>query len=67
MASGGCRTRSSMALRVPAGQGFPATVTKTSLGVALGADYRRLKASGADPSAKAYFEQRDELIPLNVQ
>ena len=52
---------------VPAGQGFPATVTKTSLGVALGADYRRLKASGADPSAKAYFEQRDELIPLNVQ
>ena len=52
---------------VPVGQGFPATVTKTSLGVALGADYRRLKASGADPSAKAYFEQRDELIPLNVQ
>jgi 5-oxopent-3-ene-1,2,5-tricarboxylate decarboxylase/2-hydroxyhepta-2,4-diene-1,7-dioate isomerase len=52
---------------VPAGQGFPATVTKTSLGVALGADYRRLKSSGADPSAKAYFEQRDELIPLNVK
>ena len=52
---------------VPPGEGFPATVTKTSLGVALGADYRRLKASGIEPSAKAYFEQRDELIPLNVR
>ncbi len=51
---------------VPSGQGFPATVTKTSLGVALGGDYHRLKDSGIEPSAKTYLAQRDELIRLNV-
>ncbi len=51
---------------IPTGQGFPATVTKTSFGVALGGDYHRLKESGIDPSAKSYLERRDELIPLNL-
>jgi 5-oxopent-3-ene-1,2,5-tricarboxylate decarboxylase/2-hydroxyhepta-2,4-diene-1,7-dioate isomerase len=52
---------------VPPGQGFPATVSKNCLGVALGGDYRRLKEAGVEPSSKAYLERRDELIPLNVR
>ena len=52
---------------VPPGEGFPATVSKNCLGVALGGDYRRLKDAGVEPSSKAYLERRDELIPLNVR
>lgn len=50
-----------------AGCGFPAMVSKVSLGVALGSDYKRLKAAGVTPSAPAYRERRDELVASNMQ
>jgi 5-oxopent-3-ene-1,2,5-tricarboxylate decarboxylase/2-hydroxyhepta-2,4-diene-1,7-dioate isomerase len=48
------------------GRGFPATVTKTSLGVALGSDYPRLKKDGQPPTPDRYREARDELIASNM-
>jgi len=42
-------------------RGFPATVSKTSLGVALGSDYHVLKKSGAPPTPEKYRELRSEL------
>jgi 5-oxopent-3-ene-1,2,5-tricarboxylate decarboxylase/2-hydroxyhepta-2,4-diene-1,7-dioate isomerase len=50
----------------PDGRGFPATVTKTSLAVALGSDYRRLRSEGVMPSAEAYLERREALIAANM-
>jgi 5-oxopent-3-ene-1,2,5-tricarboxylate decarboxylase/2-hydroxyhepta-2,4-diene-1,7-dioate isomerase len=50
----------------PAGRGFPATVTKTSLGVALGSDYHVLKARQNPPSAEQYRSARHELIDRNM-
>jgi 5-oxopent-3-ene-1,2,5-tricarboxylate decarboxylase/2-hydroxyhepta-2,4-diene-1,7-dioate isomerase len=47
-------------------RGFPATVTKTSLGVALGADYHALKQPGAPPTAAQYREARAQLIATNM-
>ena len=47
-------------------RGFPATVTKTSLAVALGSDYRRLRSEGVTPSAEAYLERRESLIAANM-
>jgi 5-oxopent-3-ene-1,2,5-tricarboxylate decarboxylase/2-hydroxyhepta-2,4-diene-1,7-dioate isomerase len=47
--------------------GFPATVTKTSLAVALGSDYRRLKAEGLTPSADAYRARREQLVASNMR
>jgi 5-oxopent-3-ene-1,2,5-tricarboxylate decarboxylase/2-hydroxyhepta-2,4-diene-1,7-dioate isomerase len=49
-----------------AGRGFPATVTKTSLGVALGSDYRALKRDKEAPSAEQYRAARGELIARNM-
>ena len=49
-----------------AGRGFPATVTRTSLGVALGADYRVLKQDKQPPTAESYKAARGELIPRNM-
>jgi 5-oxopent-3-ene-1,2,5-tricarboxylate decarboxylase/2-hydroxyhepta-2,4-diene-1,7-dioate isomerase len=48
------------------GRGFPASVSKTSLAVALGSDYRRLKAEGITPSAQAYRSRRDQLVAANM-
>jgi len=48
------------------GRGFPASVSKTSLAVALGSDYRRLKAQGITPSAQAYRSRRDQLVAANM-
>lgn len=48
------------------GRGFPATVTKTSLGVALGSDYHVLKARQNPPTADLYRAARSELIPENM-
>jgi len=42
-------------------RGFPATVSKTSLGVALGSDYHVLKKSGAPPTPEKYRALRSEL------
>jgi 5-oxopent-3-ene-1,2,5-tricarboxylate decarboxylase/2-hydroxyhepta-2,4-diene-1,7-dioate isomerase len=47
-------------------RGFPATVTKTSLGVALGSDYHLLKAPGAPPTPEQYRLRRDELTARNM-
>jgi 5-oxopent-3-ene-1,2,5-tricarboxylate decarboxylase/2-hydroxyhepta-2,4-diene-1,7-dioate isomerase len=47
--------------------GFRATVTKTSLGVALGSDYHTLKRPGQPPSPEQYLEQRGQLIPRNME
>jgi 5-oxopent-3-ene-1,2,5-tricarboxylate decarboxylase/2-hydroxyhepta-2,4-diene-1,7-dioate isomerase len=47
------------------GRGFPATVTRTSLGVALGSDYRILRRPGRAPTAEDYLKARDELIARN--
>jgi 5-oxopent-3-ene-1,2,5-tricarboxylate decarboxylase / 2-hydroxyhepta-2,4-diene-1,7-dioate isomerase len=49
------------------GRGFPATVTKLSLAVALGSDYRRLKSEGVTPSAQAYQARRAQLVASNMQ
>lgn len=50
----------------PSGRGFPATVTKTSLGVALGSDYRALKQDKEPPTAEQYRAARGELIARNM-
>jgi 5-oxopent-3-ene-1,2,5-tricarboxylate decarboxylase/2-hydroxyhepta-2,4-diene-1,7-dioate isomerase len=47
-------------------RGFPATVTKVSLAVALGSDYRRLRSEGITPTPDAYRERRDQLIAANM-
>jgi 5-oxopent-3-ene-1,2,5-tricarboxylate decarboxylase/2-hydroxyhepta-2,4-diene-1,7-dioate isomerase len=47
-------------------RGFPATVTKTSLGVALGSDYHALKQPGAPPTPAQYREARKQLIATNM-
>jgi 5-oxopent-3-ene-1,2,5-tricarboxylate decarboxylase/2-hydroxyhepta-2,4-diene-1,7-dioate isomerase len=47
-------------------RGFPATVTKVSLGVALGSDYRLLKRDGAPPTPEQYREARTGLIARNM-
>ncbi|HKU38661.1 MAG TPA: fumarylacetoacetate hydrolase family protein [Polyangiales bacterium] len=46
--------------------GFPATVTKTSLGVALGSDYHALKRPGEPPTPEQYQAARAELIERNM-
>jgi 5-oxopent-3-ene-1,2,5-tricarboxylate decarboxylase/2-hydroxyhepta-2,4-diene-1,7-dioate isomerase len=48
------------------GRGFPATVTKTSLAVALGSDYRRLRSEGITPSPEVYEARRRDLIASNM-
>jgi 5-oxopent-3-ene-1,2,5-tricarboxylate decarboxylase/2-hydroxyhepta-2,4-diene-1,7-dioate isomerase len=50
----------------PAGRGFPATVTRTSLGVALGSDYRALKQEHDPPTPEQYAERRKELTSRNM-
>jgi 5-oxopent-3-ene-1,2,5-tricarboxylate decarboxylase / 2-hydroxyhepta-2,4-diene-1,7-dioate isomerase len=47
-------------------RGFPATVTKVSLGVALGSDYHLLKRPGTPPTPEQYKTERDELITRNM-
>ena len=47
-------------------RGFPAMVTKTSLGVALGSDYPLLKRPGQPPTPEQYREARAELIARNM-
>ncbi len=47
-------------------RGFPATVTKTSLGVALGSDYHLLKKPENPPTPAQYREARSELIARNM-
>jgi 5-oxopent-3-ene-1,2,5-tricarboxylate decarboxylase/2-hydroxyhepta-2,4-diene-1,7-dioate isomerase len=47
-------------------RGFPATVTKTSLGVALGSDYHALKRGGEPPTPEQYQAARAELIAKNM-
>lgn len=46
--------------------GFRATVTKLALVVALGSDYRTLKAQGTTPSATAYRDHRAALVATNM-
>jgi 5-oxopent-3-ene-1,2,5-tricarboxylate decarboxylase/2-hydroxyhepta-2,4-diene-1,7-dioate isomerase len=46
--------------------GFPPTVTKVSLGVALGSDYHLLKQPGQPPTPEQYRAQRKELISRNM-
>ena len=48
-------------------RGFRATVTKVSLGVALGSDYHALKQPGQTPSPEQYFEQRSQLVARNME
>jgi 5-oxopent-3-ene-1,2,5-tricarboxylate decarboxylase / 2-hydroxyhepta-2,4-diene-1,7-dioate isomerase len=48
-------------------QGFAATVTKTSLGVALGSDYHALKQPGQPPTPEQYQQARGDLIAQNMQ
>jgi 5-oxopent-3-ene-1,2,5-tricarboxylate decarboxylase/2-hydroxyhepta-2,4-diene-1,7-dioate isomerase len=50
----------------PVGRGFPATVSKTSLGVALGSDYRALKRDKEPPTAEQYRAARGDLIARNM-
>jgi 5-oxopent-3-ene-1,2,5-tricarboxylate decarboxylase/2-hydroxyhepta-2,4-diene-1,7-dioate isomerase len=47
-------------------RGFPATVTKTSLGVALGSDYHALKEPDQPPTPERYKRARAELIARNM-
>jgi 5-oxopent-3-ene-1,2,5-tricarboxylate decarboxylase/2-hydroxyhepta-2,4-diene-1,7-dioate isomerase len=47
-------------------RGFPATVTKTSLGVALGSDYHVLKRPEQPPTPEQYRAARVELIAKNM-
>ena len=47
-------------------RGFPATATKTSLGVALGSDYQVLKARQNPPTAELYRVARNELVARNM-
>ena len=46
--------------------GFPPTVTKVSLGVALGSDYHVLKRPGQTPSIHEYQSARRELCASNM-
>ena len=46
--------------------GFPPTVTKTSLGVALGSDYRVLKQDHDPPTPDQYLRTRRELTARNM-
>jgi 5-oxopent-3-ene-1,2,5-tricarboxylate decarboxylase/2-hydroxyhepta-2,4-diene-1,7-dioate isomerase len=48
------------------GRGFPATITKTSLGVALGSDYRVLKQQQDPPTPEQYRAARAELVARNM-
>jgi 5-oxopent-3-ene-1,2,5-tricarboxylate decarboxylase/2-hydroxyhepta-2,4-diene-1,7-dioate isomerase len=48
------------------GRGYRATITKTSLGVALGSDYHVLKGDKQPPTAEQYLSARDELIARNM-
>jgi 5-oxopent-3-ene-1,2,5-tricarboxylate decarboxylase/2-hydroxyhepta-2,4-diene-1,7-dioate isomerase len=48
------------------GAGYPPTVTKAGLVVALGSDHRRLEERGLAPGADAYRGARDELIAANM-
>jgi len=48
-------------------RGFPATVTKTSLGVALGCDYHLLKTPEAPPTPEQYERMRYELAARNME
>jgi 5-oxopent-3-ene-1,2,5-tricarboxylate decarboxylase/2-hydroxyhepta-2,4-diene-1,7-dioate isomerase len=60
---------SSLVVEAPAPEnhrGFPATVTKTSLGVALGSDYHVLKRAGEPPTPEQYQAARAELIAKNM-
>ena len=50
----------------PVAAGYPPTVTKAGLFVALGSDYHRLKALGATPSATTYHSARTDLIATNM-
>jgi len=47
-------------------RGFPATVTKVSLGVALGSDYHALQTPDSVPTPEQYLASRAELIPRNM-
>ena len=47
-------------------RGFPATVTKVSLGVALGSDYHVLKRAQNPPTPEQYRGARAELIAKNM-
>jgi 5-oxopent-3-ene-1,2,5-tricarboxylate decarboxylase/2-hydroxyhepta-2,4-diene-1,7-dioate isomerase len=47
-------------------RGFPATVSKTSLGVALGSDYHALKQPENPPTAERYRAARSELTARNM-
>jgi len=47
-------------------RGFRASVTKVSLGVALGSDYHVLKKSQNPPAPAQYREAREELIVRNM-
>ncbi len=47
-------------------RGFAATVTRTSLGVALGSDYRALKQDRDTPTAEQYRTARADLIARNM-
>ena len=49
-----------------AGRGFPGATSKSSLGVALGSDYRVLKQANQSPSAEAYRAARGDLIARNM-
>jgi 5-oxopent-3-ene-1,2,5-tricarboxylate decarboxylase/2-hydroxyhepta-2,4-diene-1,7-dioate isomerase len=46
--------------------GFPASVSKVSLGVALGSDYHVLKQPGQPPTPEQYRAQRRSLIARNM-
>jgi 5-oxopent-3-ene-1,2,5-tricarboxylate decarboxylase / 2-hydroxyhepta-2,4-diene-1,7-dioate isomerase len=46
--------------------GFPPSVTKTSLGVALGSDYHLLKRPGETPTVQQYQSARQELTARNM-
>jgi 5-oxopent-3-ene-1,2,5-tricarboxylate decarboxylase/2-hydroxyhepta-2,4-diene-1,7-dioate isomerase len=60
---------SNRVVQVPApesGAGFPASVTKTGLGVALGSDYRLLKQTQDPPAPDQYRSMRTDLIARNM-
>jgi 5-oxopent-3-ene-1,2,5-tricarboxylate decarboxylase/2-hydroxyhepta-2,4-diene-1,7-dioate isomerase len=47
-------------------RGYPATVTKTTLGVALGSDYQKLKQGAQPPTPEQYREARARLVAENM-
>jgi len=60
---------SNVVVQAPApvdGCGFPATITKTSLGVALGSDYRVLKQGEDAPTPEQYRSARRDLAASNM-